>query len=113
MRLRSIRYKDGRAALHVLHTPMVDECNGEPENWRGKLIEHSKNIACQDGAGSLLDGYLVVGLFSDGMTSVAYRLPERIPQCLAMAYISEIIRRDVVTEREAERVFDDKFEWVE
>lgn len=113
MRLRSIRYKDGRATLHVLHNTMPDDLDGTAENWRGKLIEHAKAIASYDDNASALDGYVIVGLFADGKTSLAYRLPERIPQCLAPAYLNEVIRRDVITEREAERVFDHKFEYVE
>lgn len=111
-RIRRVRLHGG-ADVHVLQTPMPDDINGDPENWRGKLISHAKNISGQGEPGGELDGYLIVGLFEDGSSSLAFRLPARIPQCLVPAYITELIRRDAVVSREAERVFDYKFEWVE
>ncbi len=113
MRLRSIRMKEGGATIRVLNTPQTDDLDGKPENWRGKLITHAKSIANMDTPTSKLDGYIVIGMFSDGSSSTAFRINERIPSCLAPAYVAELLRRDAVTGREAVRVFDSKFEWVE
>lgn len=109
MRLRSIRMKNGGATIHVLHTPIDSEIDGRSENLRGKLIGNAKQVASYDG----LDGYIVIGLFSDGTSSVGFRIPPRIPDSLLPSYIAEMLRRDAITEREAERVFDSKFEWVD
>lgn len=111
-RIRRIRMHDG-ADVHVLRNPMPDAVDGDHENWRGKLVEHAKAIGAYDEEGKHLDGYIVIGFFSDGATSTAMRMPERLPRCLAPAYVAELVRRDVVTELEAERVFNRKFEWVE
>lgn len=111
-RIRRVRVKNG-ADVHVLHNPMPDELDGTPENWRGKLIEHAKAVASQGSDDAPLDGYIVIGLFADGMSSVAFRVPQRIPSCLVPAYVAELMRRDAITENEAERVFDQRFEWVE
>lgn len=113
MRLRSVRMKDGGAKVRVLHTPMPNVCGDVAENYRGKMISAAKFMGDQNGNGSELDGYIVMGLFSDGTSSMGYRFPERIPRALVPAYVGEILRRDVITEREAEQVFDKKFEWVE
>jgi hypothetical protein len=101
--------KDG-ADVHILQNPMPNTLGETAENWRGKLLENAKAVANMDGE---LDGYVLIGLFSDGCSSVGYRLPGRIPECLAAAYVGELIRRDTVVENEAERTFDRKFEWVE
>jgi hypothetical protein len=104
--------KDG-ASVTILPTPMDHGDPENPENWRGRLIEHAKRIADYDEPHSKLDGFLVVGLYTDGTTSIGLRIPERLPRALIPAYISEVLRRDVITEREAERVFDEHFQWVE
>lgn len=109
-RIRRVRMKDG-ADIHVLHNPMPNDLDGNPENWRGKLRSHAAVISDQGTEIGPLDGYIVIGLFADGGSSVAFRLPERLPACLVPGYVSEIMRRDVIVDREAERVFDDKFEW--
>lgn len=113
MRLRSIRYKDGRAALHVLPTPRNDGDPNEPENWRGKLVAHAKGIADQGAPGSELSGFVVIGLFEDGSSSVGFRLPDWLPVSLAPAFIADLLRRDGLVQREAENVFNRMFEWVE
>lgn len=111
-RIRRVRMKDG-ADVHVLHTPMVNDLGGNPENWRGKLRTHAATISDQGTEASPLDGYIVIGLFADGGSSVAFRIPERLPACLVTGYVAEIMRRDLITDREAERVFDNKFVWVD
>jgi len=113
MRLRTIRYKDGRAPLTVLHTPMNDGPADQPENWRGKLLEHAKTIGGHETPGSELAGYIIVGLFSDGSSSAGFRLPDWLPRTLAPSYLAEVVRRDAIMEREARAVFDDMFQWVE
>lgn len=105
--------KDGGAKVRALHTPMPNDLNGTPENWRGRLLHSAKVIAEQGSSGSQIDGFIVIGLFEDGKSSIGYRIPQRIPECLIPAYVAELIRRDTVVEHEAARTFDSKFEWVE
>ncbi len=106
-RIRRVRMKDG-ADVHVLRNPMPDDWDGAAENFRGTMVRHAKQIA---GNPDKLDGFVVIGLFADGSSSVGYRLPQRIGEALAASYVGELIRRDTVIEREAARVFDRKFEW--
>lgn len=109
MRLRSVRFKDGRAPIHIIRNITPEDSESLP----GVLHSHARQIASQDEGASPIDGFLIIGMFADGKTSIGYRMPERIPRCLLPGYISEIIRRDVITDHEAEQVFDSKFEWVE
>lgn len=113
MRLRSIRYKDGRAPLHILTTPRDHGDPAEPENWRGRLIAHAKAIGDAEDSGSKLAGYVIVGLFEDGASSAGFRLPQWLGPTLAPSYIAEVLRRDGLIDREARAVFDDMFQWVE
>jgi hypothetical protein len=111
-RISRVRMKDG-ASVTILPTPMTHGDPDQPENWQGKLIQHAKQIAGHSATHSELDGYVVVGLYSDGSTSMGIRLPDRIPRALMPAYVSELIRREIIVEPEAERVFDDHFQRVE
>lgn len=113
MRLRTIRYRDGRAPLTVLHTPMNDGPPERRENWRGKLLDHAKAIGAMSSPDSQLTGYVIVGLFSDGSSSAGFRLPEWLGPTLAPSYIAEILRRDGLMHKEASAVFDEMFQWVE
>lgn len=107
-RIRSIRPKNLSTNVVVFPTPMPDD--GGDENWRGKMIEHAKNIAGNEGN---LNGFLVLGLWDDGRRSLGFRFTSHISRELLPAYIAEIVRTDIVTQWEAENTFDDKFEWVE
>ncbi|TZG24117.1 hypothetical protein [Sphingomonas montanisoli] len=112
-RVRRVRMKDG-ADVHVLHTPRVHKNeNGDPENLLGKIVQHAKQVVDFDTEGSRLDGFLIIGFFDDGSSSLSFRTPDRLPSALIPAYVTELVRRDTVVNREAERVFDAKFEWVE
>lgn len=112
VRIRRIRMKGG-ADVHVLQNPMPDDLAGTPENWRGKLVQHARSISEQGTESGPLDGYIVIGLFADGASSIAFRMPERIPACLLPAYVAELLRRDTIVADAAERVFDSRFEWVD
>lgn len=103
-RIRSVRSKDGKVV--ALHNPMPND----GENWRGKMIEHAKGIAENEGN---IDGFIVLALWDDGKRSLGYRMSSRIPREFLPSYIAEIVRTDIVTEWQAENTFNDKFEWVE
>ena len=85
----------------------------EPENDMGAtLIRHARKVA----EWSNLAGTMVIGIFEDGATSVAFRWDDDrcpVPRSLAPAWIAEIVRRELVTSVEAENTFHDIFEWVE
>lgn len=104
-RIRAIRPKVG-GEIVILPTPL----NADGENIRGKMIEHAKHIAGNDGE---LDGFLIIGLWADGRRSLGYRMPMRIPRELLPAFVAEIVRTDCVTDWQAEMTFDRKYEWVE
>lgn len=109
MRLRKIRYKDGRAPLHILHNTQ----DNPDDNLCGVIRQHAQNIAEMSDEGSELTGFLMVGIFSDGCSSVGFRAPSSIPRPLLAAYLKEIINRDVVVDNEARDVFDSMFHWEE
>lgn len=111
-RIARVRMRDG-ASVSILPTPRNFGDPENPENWRGKLVQHAKDIADNDDPGSKLDGYIVIGMYSDGCTSIGYRMPSRIPPCLVPAYVAELLRRDVISETAASRVFDNMFQWVD
>jgi len=106
MRLRSVRYKDGRAPLLLLHNP-------DAIDLMGTLQDHARFIAGESNSTGRLDGFIIIGLFDDGSSSIGCRIPERLPSCLIPAYIEELMRRDMVTEPAAKKEFDRNFEWVE
>jgi hypothetical protein len=105
-RIGRVRMKSGGADVRVLHTPQPND--GGTENWRGKLIEHAKEVAGYEG---VLDGYVVIGLWEDGCRSLAYRFSPRIPRDLMPSYVAEMLRRDAITEHEAKETFNSMFEW--
>ena len=91
--------------MRVLHQP-TPNADGE-ENWRGEIIRSARAVADYDGPSSELVGYLMVGFFSDGSSSIGYRWDKDrtpIPRALMPAYVAEIVRRDMITEVEAEQV---------
>lgn len=82
--------------LHVLNR----EEREDGENWRGKIVQHARDIASYDKVGSELVGFLVIGFFSDGSHSIGFRVDKDklpFPRRLLPAYVSELIREDVVT----------------
>lgn len=109
-RIRSIRPKNTETNIVMFPTVTPNHIAGTSENWRGKMVEHAKSIASVEGT---LDGFIVLGLWSDGGRSLGFRLPSRIPRELLPSYFAEIIRTDAVTQWEAENTFDSKFEFVE
>lgn len=107
-RISRVRMKEGASV-----TILPGGRQPDAESVHGLLRRYASQISDMDGPGSALDGFIVIGIFSDGMTSVGYDLPTRIPRALAVPYLSEVMRRDIIMDAEAERVFDDKFQWVE
>lgn len=96
--------KAGGAEVRVLTTPTP---NLGDENWRGKIIDAARRVAGFDEEGSALVGYVVIGLFSDGTSSLGYRWDKDrtpIPRTLMPTYIAEVIRRDLITAVEADEV---------
>jgi hypothetical protein len=107
-RIGRVRMKGG-ADLHILKTTLPTE----PAGIEARAVNHLRKIASWSNDQAPLDGYMLIGMFGDGTTSVAFSLPDRLTPTLAAAWLTEIIRRDLITEREAERVFDNMFQWVE
>lgn len=104
-RIGKIRLKAGGAEVRILRRDTPDD-DGR-ENWRGKIVDNARGIASYSQPDSELVGYFVMGLFSDGSSSVAFRYdPKRspIPRALLPAYIAEVLRRDMITYGEAVEV---------
>lgn len=106
-----IRMKNGGADVRVLdrETPNLGE-----ENWRGSIIANARTVAEQATEKAPLVGYVVIGMYGDGCSSVGYRYdPERcpVPRALLPSWLAEIVRRDLLMGVEARDVFDEMFEW--
>jgi hypothetical protein len=110
-RIGRIRMKNGGADVRVLDNKM-DSANGE--SWRGKVIENAKAVAAFDQEGSALVGYVLIGIYSDGQTSVGFRYDKDrcpVPRSLMPAWIAELVRRDMIVAPEASDKFNDMFYW--
>lgn len=111
MRLRRIRFKDGRAPIEVLRTPMNCKSDYGDENLLGAVLKCAKKLGDFETPAAPLDGFIVMGFYADNTRSLGFRIPKRISREMLPHYVAEIIRTDAITDREAAQVFDDKFEW--
>lgn len=96
-RIRSVTFKDGRAPLRVLHTPMRPGLHDKPENWNGKIVENSRGIA--DDPMEIV-GYVIVAVYANGSYNCATRVDRDkcpIPLTLWPAYTAEVVRKELVT----------------
>lgn len=112
-RIGRIRMKNGGADVRVLNREPV---NPNGEDWRGKIVANARGVADQATDEAPLVGYLVVGLYADGASSVGFRYDyDRcpVPRMLIPAWVAEILRRDMITAPEAADKFNDMFEWRE
>lgn len=106
-RIGKVRMKESGFEFRVI--------NGvaDPESAFGaRLMDNARTI----GSDTALAGYLVVGLTEDGGYRCGFRWDDEkspIPRTLMPAYVAEIVRRELITDVEAEQIFDSKFEWVE
>ncbi len=107
-RIRRVRTKGGADVSILPTTPQKS-----PKGLEATATRHLRNIADMSSDGSQLDGFMVIGFYSDATSAIGFLMPERIPPCLLPAYVAEMVRRDVITGKEAERVFDNNFQWVE
>lgn len=105
-RISRVRMKDGASVTVLPGGITVDG-----ESVHGRLRRHARQISDMDETASTLDGFIIIGLFSDGTSTIGYEMPNRVPRPLAVPYLTEIMRRDIIMDAEAARVFDDKFEW--
>jgi hypothetical protein len=109
-RISRIRIKGG-ADVHVLRSkPGLDG----KDDWRGAIVRNARAVAEMGSEKQPLVGYVLVGFFGDGTSSVGYRYdPEScpIPRALIPAWLAEVIRRDLITSVEASNVFHEMFEW--
>lgn len=101
-RIGKIRMKAGGAEIRILRR--TTENNGE--NWRGTIVEHAKIIAEAATPECKLVGFLVLGMFSNGTISNGWRYdhssPGVLPRAVLPAYVSEIVRREMITGPEAQ-----------
>lgn len=106
-RIGKVRMKATGFEFRVIAGP------SDPANDMGAaMMRHARTISQWDG----LVGSIVIGVFDDGKTSVAFRWNDEdcpVPRALVPAWLAEIARRELVTGIEAAEVFDSKFEWVE
>lgn len=105
-RIGRVRLKGG-ADLHVLRreTPDADGT----QNYLGEIIASARRCAEFSEPGSELCGYVVLGVYADGTTSVGWRYDGKsgaIPRALFPALVAETIRRDIITQAEAVEVFN-------
>lgn len=112
-RISRVRMKSGGADVRVLRNHRVEEGG---EDFRGALMQNARRVA-EYGDATPLAGYVLVGIFDDGSTSVGYRYnfenERAIPRTLLPAWIAEVMRRDLISAEEARSTFDDMFQWVD
>jgi hypothetical protein len=100
-RIGKVRMKSGGAEVRILAQ------DAPRENYCGEIVRCAKIVADYSEPNSELVGYVVIGMFSDGMSSVGLRWDNKrspVPRALAPSYFAELIRRDLVTDPEAEVV---------
>jgi hypothetical protein len=105
--------KAGGADVRIIDRKPV---NLDEEDWRGTIVGGARNIASFATDENPLAGYVIVGLFKDGSSSVGWKYdPDMagVPRALLPHWIAELIRRDILTYGEAKSVFEQMFEWVE
>lgn len=113
-RIGRIRMKAGGAEVRVFkqETP-----NPAGENYAGLIVKHAREVAGYHGAEAQLVGYFVIGLFSNGRASTAWRLdPDKspVPRKLFPAYVTELMRESMITQPAANNEAVDVFnnQWV-
>lgn len=113
-RIGRVCMKNGGADVHVLRSRPGPDGG---EDWRGSLVGNARAIAEMGTPDNPLAGYVVLGLFSNGGTSLGYRYDYEakgaVPRMLLPAWVAELIRRDLIANKEAHDVFSEMFEWVE
>lgn len=91
--------KAGGAEVRVLHRPKDDQSP--------TIIKHAHIIAKMSEPSSTLVGFITIGMFSDGRTSMGCHYDPKItgiPRALLPSVVAEVIRRDLITAVEAEDV---------
>ncbi len=110
-RISRVRMKNGGADVRVLNNKHMDDGG---EDWRGSIVKNARVTADFATDKAPLVGYLMVGMYADGMTSASFRYDtERcpIPRALLPAWLAEVVRRDILMDGEARDVFNEMFEW--
>lgn len=112
-RIRRVSLKGG-ADVHVLESKPGHDGK---DDWRGALVRNAKAVAEMGTDADPLAGYVLVGIFASGRTSVGYRYnfesDHSISRLLLPSFVAEVIRRDVISGEEARDVFNEMFEWRE
>jgi hypothetical protein len=112
-RIGRIRMKNGGAEVRILDRKSV---NPDGEDWRGTVVRNARTVAEHATSECPLVGYILIGFYGDGATSVGFRYDQKkcpIPRALMPAWIAEIVRRDMVLAPEAKDIFNQMFERIE
>ena len=105
-RIGKVRMKATGFEFRVIDGP------AEPENDMGAtMMRHAREIGQWQG----MTGSIVIGVFEDGSTAAGIRWGDdcKLPRALVPSWIAEVVRRDLITSREAENVFHENFKWFE
>lgn len=100
-RIGKITMKSGGAEVRILRqeTPK--------NNVQGLIMTEARKIADMSEPGSELVGFVWIGIFSDNRTATGAHInSSTIPFNRAMipAFVSEVLRRDLITSHEADEV---------
>ena len=111
-RIGRVRLKNGGAEVRVLHreTPNAEG----KESWAGALMAGARTAVEHANESAPICGYVLVAFYADGCTWTSHRWGDESPMNRAMLphLVAEIVRRDVITDREARSIFDEMFERV-
>lgn len=103
--------KNGGAEVRVLDNKRLSEGG---EDYRGTIVTAARQAAEMSSEDSSLAGYVIIGLYSDGLTSLSFRYDHSkamIPKALIPAWLAEVLRRDILAHGEARDTFNQMFEW--
>lgn len=113
-RIGRFRMNSGGPWVRVIRR---EEPNPGGEHYAGLIVKHAREVASYHGAEAQLVGYFVLGVFSNGRASTAWRLdPDTspVPRKLFPAYVTELMRESMITgpraNDEAVEVFNNQ--WV-
>lgn len=85
---------------------------GGEANWAGALLAGARKAVEWQEQDGPISGYVLLAFYADGSTWASHRWGNESPinRCALPQFIAEVLRRDVITGKEAQEVFDEMFE---
>jgi hypothetical protein len=96
-RIGRVKMKEGGADLRIIDGPE------HQEGKEARILSAARHVADESEPGSTLEGFVIVAFYSDKCRNVIYELDgdHGLPRELIPAYVTELIRRKIITQAEA------------